>query len=66
LPNTLELHKAKPGGSHASWQKPAKTDRSREVIHIETSTALLMVAIITAAIAFTTLVLKIIELAREK
>ena len=37
-----------------------------EVIHINTTTALLIVAIVTAAIAFATLILKIVEVSRKK
>jgi hypothetical protein len=46
------------GGANLSVQK--------EVIHIEKTTAILVVAIVSAAFAFTTLVLKIIEVARTK
>jgi hypothetical protein len=38
----------------------------REVIDIDKNTAFLIVAIVTAAIAFATLVLKIVEVARKK
>jgi hypothetical protein len=38
----------------------------KEVIFINTSTALLIVAVVSAAMAFATLVLKIVEVSRKK
>jgi hypothetical protein len=43
-----------------------KPRRQKEVVRIDTSTAILIVAIFAATFAFTTLVLKIVEIARSK
>jgi hypothetical protein len=43
----------------------AKLVRQKGVINIETELAILIVAIITATIAFAALILKIIEVARK-
>ncbi len=40
--------------------------RPKEVRNIEINTALLIVAIITAAIAFAALILKVVEISRDK
>jgi hypothetical protein len=40
--------------------------RPREVIYLTTNTAILIVAIITASIAFAALILKIVEVSRSK
>jgi hypothetical protein len=37
-----------------------------EVIHIDNETAILIVAIVTATISFTALILKVVEVARNK
>ncbi len=50
-----------PGGGRLSGQ----SRRQREVIYIEDSSAILIVAIISAAIAFAMLVLRIVEVARR-
>ena len=40
--------------------------RQKEVINIKNESAILIVAIITAAIAFAALILKIVEVSRDK
>ena len=46
--------------------QPAQTSRQWEVFNIDKSTAILIVAIITAAIAFATLIFRIVEVSRKK
>jgi hypothetical protein len=43
----------------------AENKALKEVIYLTTNTAILIVAIIAAAIAFATLILKIVEVARK-
>ena len=50
-----------PGGGRPSGQ----SRRQREVVYIENTAAILIVAIISAAIAFAMLILKIVEVARR-
>ena len=54
------------GSGHLVGSDIAILAASKEVVYITTSTALLTVAIVSAAMAFTTLVLKIIEMAQSK
>jgi hypothetical protein len=50
-------------GGAVRWLQPY---RQREVIFIEIQIAILIVAIITASISFTALILKVVEVARKK
>jgi hypothetical protein len=53
-------------GSKPAARNFLQSSRPREVIYLTTNTAILIVAIITAAIAFAALILKIVEVSRNK
>ena len=62
LASLYECATMKNGGAAFGLQ----SSRQREVLNITTETAILIVAIITATIAFATLIVRVIEVARRK
>ncbi len=50
-------------GGAARWLQSC---RQREVIFVDHDTAILIVAVVTASISFTALILKVFEVARKK